>query len=61
MKFIKNVYDSIVEARQRQAAFQLAWYLKDTNRDFREVAIGELANRIYDEKNPTHIDGTPAK
>jgi len=60
MKFLKSFFDSIVEARRRQAAFHTAQYLKETNKDFRDIALGDLANRIMDEKNPTHIDGSRA-
>jgi len=60
MKFLRSVFNNMVEARRRQAAFYTAQYLKDTNKDFRDVALGDLVNRIMDEKNPTHIDGSRA-
>ena len=58
MNFLKSIFNNIVEARRRHAAFYTAQYLKDTNKDFRDVALGDLVNRILDTKNPTHIDGS---
>ena len=60
MKFIKKIYDAIVRARQLQAAFATAKYLKDTNKDFRNIALGDIVNRIMDTDHPTHIDGSRA-
>ena len=60
MTFIKSIFSNIMEARRRQAAFYTAQYLKDTNKDFRDVALGDLVHRILDTKNPTHIDGSKA-
>lgn len=61
MKFIKNIIDALILARRTQAAFTVAQQLKDTNKDFRNVALGDIVKRIMDDKNPTHINGTPAK
>jgi hypothetical protein len=60
MKFIRNIYKAIVHARRLQAAFTVAQQLKDTNKDFQHIALGDLVNRIMDEKTPTHIDGSKA-
>ena len=60
VKFIKKFFDSIIEARRLQAAFVTARHLKDTNKDFRDVALGDIVNRIMDTENPTHIDGSKA-
>lgn len=60
MKFLRNIFDSIVEARRLQTAFAVAHHLKNTNKDFRDVALGDLVNRIMDTENPTHIDGSKA-
>lgn len=60
-KFFKNIIESIVEARKIQAAYQTAEYLKRSNRDFDNISISDLVNRILDENNPTHLDGTPIK
>lgn len=60
MNFLTNIFDALVRARRLQAAYTVAQHLKDTNRDFREVALGDLVNRIMDTENPTHIDGSKA-
>ena len=61
MKFLKKLVDSFVHARRLQAAYRCAEYLKATNKDFRDISLGDLVNRMMDEKNPTHINGAPVK
>jgi hypothetical protein len=59
MKFIKSFFDAVIHARRLQAAYHTANHLIATNKDFRHFSHGELVNRIMDEDNPTHLDGTP--
>jgi len=61
MKFLKKLADSFVHARRLQAAYRCAEYLKATNKDFRDISLGDIVNRMMDEKNPTTINGTPVK
>lgn len=50
MKFIKQIFDSIVEARQLQAAMETAQHLKSHNRDYRHMSIGDIVNQIMEKK-----------
>lgn len=61
MKFIIKMIESLAHARQLQAAFTVAKQLKDTNKDFQHVALGDIVQRIMDEQHPTHIDGSPVE
>ena len=45
-----RIYDSFVEARRLQAAFETAQYLKTHNKDFRHMSLGDIVNQIMDEK-----------
>ena len=57
----KSFFDMITEAQMRRAAFWQARHLIETNRDFAHISVSELTQRIMDEANPTHIDGSPVK
>ena len=59
VNFFVDIYESIIHARRLQAAYRLAEHLKATNKDFRDIALGDLVNRMMDEDNPTYLDGTP--
>ena len=61
VKFFVSIYEAMIYARRLQAAFRLAEHLKATNKDFRDIALGDLVNYIMDEDNPRHLDGTPVK
>lgn len=60
MNFLKKLAESFIHARRLQAAYRCAEHLKATNKDFRDIAIGDLVNYMMDEENPKHLDGTPA-
>ena len=49
-KFIGQVFDSIVEARRLQAAFETAKYLKEHNEDFKDVPYNEIVYSIMNNK-----------
>ena len=57
--FFVGIYESMIHARRLQAAYRLAEHLKTTNKDFRDIALGDLVNYMMDEDNPKHLDGTP--
>ena len=61
VKFFVSIYEAMIYARRLQAAFRLAEHLKATNKDFRNIALGDLVNYIMDEDNPRHLDGTLVK
>lgn len=61
VNFFVSIYEAMIYARRLQAAFRLAEYLKATNKDFRNIALGDLVNYIMDEDNPRHLDGTLVK
>lgn len=61
MKFFKKVLETIILSRKLQAADATARYLIATNKDFKHFSHGELVQRILDEDNPTHLDGTPVQ
>lgn len=48
--FFVRIYDSFVEARRLQAAMQTAQHLKATNRDYRNMSLGDIVNQIMDNK-----------
>ena len=56
-----NLFHFFIEAKVRKDAYETAEYLIQNNKDFRNLSVTELAERIVDENRPTHINGTPFK
>jgi len=48
--FFVRIYDAFIEARRLQAAMQTAQHLKATNRDYRNMSLGDIVNQIMDDK-----------
>jgi hypothetical protein len=48
--FVVRIYDAFIEARRLQAAMQTAHHLKATNRDYRNMSLGDIVNQIMDDK-----------
>ena len=59
--FFVGIFDTFVEARRHQAAFNIAQQLKLHNRDFRNWTTSELVKHILDEERPVYLDKSPAK
>lgn len=60
-KFFVCLFEAIVEARRKKAAFETAQYLIYHNKDFSNWSVGELAMHILDEQNPVGLDKKPTK
>jgi hypothetical protein len=58
LKTAKAIFNGIAEARQRQAAYEVARILK-LNNDFKSWSHYELMEAIMDKKNPVGIDKKP--
>lgn len=58
LKTAKAIFNGIVEARQRQAAYEVARILK-LNNDFKDWSHYELMEAIMDKNNPVGIDKKP--
>jgi hypothetical protein len=48
--FFVGIYDAFVHARRLQAAMEIAQHLKAHNRDYRHMSLGDIVNKIMDEK-----------
>ena len=48
--FFVRILDAFSEARRLQAAMQTAQHLKATNRDYRNMSLGDIVKQIMDEK-----------
>ena len=48
--FFVRIYDAFIEARRLQAAMATAQHLKATNRDYRNMSLGDIVNQIMDDK-----------
>ena len=44
-----TILDAFIQARRLQAAMATAQHLKATNRDYRNMSLGEIVNQIMDE------------
>jgi len=57
LKTLKTVSHGFVEGQKRRAAFHTAQYLVYHNKDFKNLSVHEVYNRILDESRPTDILG----
>ena len=57
-KKLKNLFKLFIEARERQAAMEIAQMLSK-NPDFKAWSTHELFTAIMDKKNPVFLDKTP--
>ena len=48
--FFVRIFDAFIQARRLQAAMQTAQHLKATNRDYRNMSLGDIVNQIMDDK-----------
>ena len=45
-----RIYDAFIQARRLQAAMATAQHLKATNRDYRNMSLGDIVNQIMEDK-----------
>jgi len=58
MTFFETLTQSVVEARRRQAAYNVAQNLRH-NPDFRHWSFEEIYHHVLDEDSPVGIDKKP--
>lgn len=44
--FLKTLKNSYIEGRKRKAAYEIAYTLKHTNKDFKHMSIPEICDKI---------------
>ena len=48
--FAVRIFDAFVEARRLQAAMNTAQHLKTHNKDYRHMSLGDIVNKIMEQK-----------
>jgi len=48
--FLIRLYDSVIEGRRLQSAFQIAQHLKAINPDYRHMSLGDIVKQIMSDK-----------
>jgi hypothetical protein len=48
--FLIRLYDSVIEGRRLQSAFQIAQHLKAINPDYRHMSMGDIVKQIMSDK-----------